>query len=148
VTVPTATAFVSDCPFCAIARGVDRGPEIVAQGVDWLAFFPDAPATPGHTLVIPRTHVSHLWAASPDLAAALIEGVLQVGRAVRAVVNPEGMNLISSAGSAAEQTVPHLHLHVVPRWHDDNIDEIWPPKTFTPRPLSHELGEQIRAALT
>jgi histidine triad (HIT) family protein len=56
------------------------------------------------------------------------------------------MNLITSAGAAAEQTVPHLHLHVVPRWSDDGFGEIWAPK----KPLAHSLekdaAERIRAA--
>jgi histidine triad (HIT) family protein len=42
---------------------------------------------------------------------------------------PDGMNLITSAGEAGEQSVYHLHLHVVPRWKDDGIDQIWPPKS-------------------
>lgn len=114
------------CAFCAIARGEDRTVEIVCEDESWLAFFPLEPATPGHTLVIPRTHVPDVWAAPAPLVAELMTGVLRVGEAINAAIHPEGMNLITSAGKAAEQTVFHLHLHVVPRWTRDGFGRIWP----------------------
>src|SRR4051812_20757597 len=103
-----------DCPFCAIARGEDGSVEIVCERSQWVAFFPPEPATPGHTLIIPRAHVRDLWHADPELGAVLMEAVIHVGNAVQTAVSPDGMNLISSAGEAAEQTVFHLHLHIVP----------------------------------
>lgn len=115
-----------DCPFCAIARGEDDSVEVVCQSPTWVAFFPLEPATPGHTLVIPRAHVSDLWDAEPSLASELMGAVVKVGRAIDDALNPEGMNLITSAGRVAEQTVFHLHLHVVPRWRKDGFGAIWP----------------------
>lgn len=114
------------CEFCAIARGDDRSVEIVCEGKNWIAFFPLNPATPGHTLVIPRTHVADLWDVGPDLGSELMAAVIRVGRAIEAALKPEGMNLITSAGATAEQTVFHLHLHLVPRWHRDGFGRIWP----------------------
>jgi histidine triad (HIT) family protein len=126
------------CPFCQIAGG-DGTAEVVCDGESWLAFFPHDPATPGHTLVIPKSHVTDLWAVQdPRLAAELMEAVMKVGRAVHRALKPEGMNLISSAGSTAEQTVFHLHLHVVPRWHADNFGQIWPR---TERYLNRTVGD-------
>jgi histidine triad (HIT) family protein len=113
------------CDFCAIARGGDPSVQVVCEGRAWLAFFPLDPATPGHTLVVPRRHVSDLWEADPALGAELMGAVIRVGRAIRAALTPAGMNLITSAGQAAEQTVYHLHLHVLPRWHADGMDRIW-----------------------
>ena len=55
--------------------------------------------------------------------------VLCVGRAINTSIQPQGMNLITSAGSTAEQTVFHLHLHVVPRWENDGFGRIWPTDT-------------------
>jgi len=52
--------------------------------------------------------------------------VNRVGRAIDSALKPEVMNLITSAGKVAEQTVPHLHLHVVPRWQRDDFGSIWP----------------------
>lgn len=122
----SATRLIDDdCHFCRIARGVEPA-EIVCEGHDWLAFFPLHPATPGHTLVIPRAHVVDLWHADPMLGTELMAAVIKVGRAIDTALVPEGMNLITSAGTAAEQTVFHLHLHVVPRWSKDGFGRIWP----------------------
>jgi diadenosine tetraphosphate (Ap4A) HIT family hydrolase len=132
------------CPFCGIARGADPSVEVVCQSDSWVAFFPDDPATPGHTLIIPRHHVPHLWQADGALAADLMAAVMRVGNAIYAALSPDGMNLITSAGDAAEQTVPHLHLHVVPRWTGDPIGPIWPPKERMADRLREELAAAIR----
>jgi histidine triad (HIT) family protein len=115
-----------DCEFCKIARGEDPSVTVVCEGADWIAFFPHSPATPGHTLVIPRVHAVDLWELEQPLSGELMTAVIRVGRAAEMVLKPEGMNLISSAGKTAEQTVFHLHLHVVPRWSEDWIGQIWP----------------------
>lgn len=117
---------VEGCDFCAIARGDDQSVQVVCEGDEWIAFFPLKPATRGHTLVIPRRHVNDLWELEAPLSSELMTAVIRVGRAVQEAVRPEGMNLISSKGSAAEQTVYHLHLHVLPRWSQDGFDRIWP----------------------
>ena len=132
------------CAFCAIAVGRDRSVDIVCEEPLWLAFFPTAPATPGHTLVIPRAHIPDLWQADSVLGEALMRGAIRVGRAIGDALAPDGMNLITSAGSAAEQTVFHLHLHVVPRWRTDPIGPIWPPKERMTELLRAELADMIR----
>ncbi|MEK6328314.1 MAG: HIT family protein [Actinomycetota bacterium] len=139
------TSGPAGCEFCAIARGEDAAAEVVCEGERWVAFFPPEPATPGHTLVIPRIHVPDLWAADAELGADLMEAVIHVGHAVEKAVSPEGMNLITSAGQAAEQSVFHLHLHVVPRWEDDELD-IWPPKEPMQRQLKENLADAVREA--
>lgn len=142
----TSAKYVEDCDFCRLARGIDRSAEIICQGPSWLAFFPVEPATPGHTLVIPRTHVEDLWKLTPNLGEALIAAVIKIGRAVDAAMSPEGMNLITSAGAAAEQTVFHLHLHVVPRWRRDGFGRIWPLEGKYEGEDLDQAAERIRQA--
>jgi diadenosine tetraphosphate (Ap4A) HIT family hydrolase len=96
--VSTPSDFIDGCDFCAIARGADQSVEVVCEADTWIAFFPLKPATPGHTLVIPRRHVPDLWSADPPLASDLITAVIQVGRAIQAALTPDGMNLIRSSG--------------------------------------------------
>jgi histidine triad (HIT) family protein len=134
------------CDFCAIARGEDKSVEIVCERTGWIAFFPLEPATPGHTLVIPRVHVTDLWEADAGLAADLIAGAIRVGRAINTALKPDGMNLITSAGSAAEQTMFHLHLHVVPRWRDDGFGHIWPTDAKYEDADLDNVAERIREA--
>lgn len=134
------------CDFCRIASGADDSVEIVCEDHDWLAFFPLEPATPGHTLVIPRLHVTDLWRAEPQLAAKLMEAAVKVGHAIDKAFSPEGMNLITSAGAAAEQTIFHLHLHVVPRWRRDEFGPIWPTGARFEDANVDRVAERIREA--
>jgi histidine triad (HIT) family protein len=135
------------CAFCAIAGGDDLSVEVVCEGESWVAFFPLVPATPGHTLIIPRVHVPDLWELDAHLGSALMDAMLHVGHALQAALKPEGMNLITSAGAVAEQTVFHLHLHVVPRWRRDGFGQIWPLKDrrFEDAQLEN-VADRIRSA--
>lgn len=138
-----------ECDFCAIARGEDESVEVVCAGQLWVAFFPLEPATPGHTLVIPKDHVPDLWTTDSELAAELMRAAVAVGKAIQKAVAPEGMNLITISGSAAEQTVFHLHLHLVPRWHRDGFGAIWPRGArYEDESLVEGIAERIRAACT
>ncbi len=140
------TSPADNCDFCSIGRGDDQSVEVVCDGETWIAFFPLDPATPGHTLVIPRLHAPDLWSVDPSLASDLMTAVIQVGRAIQDALLPEGMNLVTSAGKVAEQTVYHVHLHVVPRWQHDGFGEIWPPKTALPGIDLGDVADRVREA--
>ena len=143
---PSSDGLPADCEFCEIARGGDPSVQVVCEADDWIAFFPQRPATKGHTLVIPRRHVADVWELDEPLGCQLMAAVVRVGRAVQTAVRPEGMNLISSKGRAAEQTVFHLHLHVLPRWSRDGFDRIWPSESQGDDPDLAQVAARIRAA--
>ncbi|WP_369169977.1 HIT family protein [Streptomyces sp. R28] len=115
------------CAFCEIVAGTGWA-RVVYEDAHTLAFFPLAPATRGHTLVVPRAHSADLWAMDEADAQHLFHSVAVVGRALRAVLEPDGMNVINSAGAAASQSVFHTHVHLVPRRPGDAMGPIWPPK--------------------
>ena len=115
------------CPFCAIIMGEGWAREIYRDD-HTAAFFPLRPATLGHTLVVPRRHIPDIWELPEADAARLSRAVLRVAAALRAAVTPDGLNIIQSSGAAATQTVPHLHIHLVPCWAADAIGPIWPAK--------------------
>lgn len=131
-----------DCEFCQIVRG-EQPARVVGDSSDALAFFPLRPVCLGHTIVIPKTHVRDLWAADSLPGMGLLQAAIRVGQAINRTLRPDGLNLISSAGEAASQTVFHLHLHVVPRWSGDHIGRIWPPS----EPLSDELKDETAAVI-
>jgi histidine triad (HIT) family protein len=137
-----------NCDFCSIARDEDDSVEVVCAGESWIAFFPLNPATPGHTLVIPRAHVADLWQVEPTQGAELMAAVIKVGRAIESALAPEGMNLITSAGDVAEQTVFHLHMHLVPRWHQDGFGRIWPEGRRYENAKLGDMASRIRRACT
>ena len=118
-----------DCPFCEIVHRDDPDTREVYRDPDVVAFFPLEPATLGHTLVVPRRHIEDIWGVDLETAAALGRVVLRLSGVIKRALAPEGLNIIQSNGMAATQTVPHLHVHLVPRWTDDAIGRIWPPET-------------------
>lgn len=134
------------CEFCAVAQGADTSVEVVCESQEWVAFFPENPATPGHTLVIPRAHVDNFLGLEPQLGSSVMGGVIRVSRAIREALEPDGMNLISSAGEAASQSVFHLHFHLVPRRAGDSFGNIWPPKESLSAAVEEALADRIREA--
>lgn len=114
------------CTFCRIVRREEEA-DVVYEAERTLTFLPRKPATKGHVLVIPKAHVADLWHIEPAEMANVIEDALFMARAIRLALDPDGINMINSAGAAASQTVFHLHVHLVPRWEGDAFGDIWPP---------------------
>jgi histidine triad (HIT) family protein len=119
----------------------------VGEWPDAISLVPLEPATVGHTLVIPKQHVSSILHANDDLVQSLSVCTLEVVRAASQALKPDGLNVITSAGAAAGQTVAHLHIHVVPRWTGDNIGRIWPASSRVDEPAQRRATRQLRAAL-
>jgi len=133
-----------DCPFCEIVQRDDPDAREVYRDEHVVAFFPDNPATLGHTLVIPRLHIPDVWSLDQATAAQLARVTTRLASAVRRAVNPEGLNIIQSNGEAASQTVFHLHVHLVPRWSGDAVGPIWPPQTDYTEQEKDDAWERLR----
>ncbi|WP_340697157.1 HIT family protein [Cellulosimicrobium funkei] len=133
------------CPFCEIVGREDPDAREVYRDSRAVAFFPTEPATLGHTLLVPRLHVPDIWGLSQDLAAHLGVLAVRLAQAVRRAVEPEGLNVIQSNGTAATQTVPHLHIHLVPRWRGDAVGRIWPPETHYTEEQKDDVWERLKS---
>jgi histidine triad (HIT) family protein len=137
------------CAFCDIVANPSRARLIYADA-HTMAFFPLTPATRGHTLIAPREHSPDLWAMDQTAVQRLTRTVLTVGRALRAVLEPHGVNIINSAGAMASQTVFHTHVHLVPRWPGDAMGAIWPPpeRGIRDNRMLDALARQLAAAIS
>ena len=131
------------CIFCAIVAG-DAPAHLVLEDEHAVAFLDIAPANDGHTLVIPRRHVTGLHDADPEDLARVAALAARVDARLRDVLAPDGTNLFLASGVAAWQTVFHLHLHVVPRWDADALRQPWTPAPGDPQRL-REIGARLRA---
>ncbi|MGW5848867.1 HIT family protein [Streptomyces sp. NPDC055254] len=112
-----------DCIFCRLIREDTAG--WVARDPVACAFTPLSPLAPGHTLVVPTSHYADVFATPPAVLAATMALVQRVAEATRTALDASGVNVLSASGPGSEQSVPHLHFHVVPRWVDDGIST-WP----------------------
>jgi histidine triad (HIT) family protein len=112
-----------------------------------VAFFPTEPATLGHTLLIPRLHVPDIWSLGHEDGRHLADAIVRLAHAIREATDLDGLNIIQSNGQAATQTVDHLHVHLVPRWYDDDVGRIWPPETDYSERDKNEAWLAIRASI-
>lgn len=109
---------MDSCVFCNIRDG-HAPAKFMTSHPDWFAIEPLNPHAPGHTLFIPKSHVTHAG-QSPRIAGSLFEAAAMYAS------NFPAFNLLTSAGEAATQTVGHLHIHVIPRGPDDGLPADWP----------------------
>ncbi|MEV4291103.1 HIT family protein [Nonomuraea bangladeshensis] len=130
------------CDFCTITEAPQT--HILYEDEATAAFFPHYPATPGHTLLIPRAHITDIYGLDRHAAESLARSTLVLAKAIRAALLPEGLNVITSSGTAASQSVFHLHIHLVPRWTNDRIGNIWPPKQDLNVNIEDDLADRIR----
>lgn len=107
------------CVFCPIIEG-DAQANVVERGERHIAFVPLGPHVPGHVLFVPTEHLPDAT-VNPERTGAI------VAEASRYVAERRiSANIITSVGTAATQSVPHLHVHVVPRGADDGLASRWP----------------------
>ena len=110
----------NNCIFCKIATG--EIPSIrIYEDDRAIAFMDINPLGRGHLLVIPREHLGNIVETDPDLYGHLCSVVCKLSKALNEVVAPDGMNVLQLNGRAANQVVPHLHIHLVPRWEGDGL---------------------------
>lgn len=120
------TSGTMDCVFCRVIR--DDTAVWIARSSCTCAFAPLTPIAPGHTLVVPTAHVTDIFDAAPHVLAQSMALVRRVADAMRSALGAEGVNILNASGPSSEQSVPHLHFHVIPRWADDNFST-WPTST-------------------
>lgn len=106
-----------DCLFCAIVAGSVPAMQVYSDD-HAVAFLDIEPWHRGHTLVVPRRHVADVVSGAPALTE-VAPAVDAVARLLQHRLAADGINLLSSAGAVAGQTVHHLHVHVVPRYADE-----------------------------
>lgn len=106
---------MSDCIFCAITQGTGEA-SMVYQDDICMAFMDLFPMRPGHVLVIPRQHAVFIGELNADTRSHILEVANAVIQAQKAAGIPcDGNNVFLNDGPAANQHVPHVHLHVLPR---------------------------------
>lgn len=134
-----------DCVFCAIVAGEVEA-STVLESDDFVAFLDARPVFKGHVLLVPRIHVVTL----PDLPAGLRDGLLEAGqRLATAMVDGLGaQGSFVANNNTVSQSVPHLHVHVVPRTKGDGLRGFfWPRTKYADREEREAYAERLRAAL-
>ena len=105
------------CPFCNLSQE-----RIVAVSEHMRAIRDAFPVSPGHTLLLPRRHVGSLFDLTVVEWVELGQLLARIRTALQAEFRPDGFNVGINEGAAAGQTVPHLHVHLIPRYRGDRPD--------------------------
>lgn len=105
------------CPFCALPAQ-----RIVLANEHAFVIRDGFPVSPGHALVIPCRHIGSFFDTTADERASLLCLLDEAKNAIGAEMNPDGWNIGINDGAAAGQTVPHLHIHLIPRYRGDRED--------------------------
>ena len=134
-----------DCVFCKIRDGQIPSVKIY-EDERTLAIMDINPINSGHCLVLLKAHAPTVWDAEPADLQAAITAAKKVAQALRATVKPDGLNMLQANGPAAFQSVPHYHLHLIPRWENDGKGFDW---KLVPGDGAHikAVGERLRQAI-
>lgn len=113
-----------DCIFCKIAKG-DIPSATIYETSDFKVILDVAPANRGHALIITKEHFDNIFQIDAETAAKLFSLATVVARALKEETGCDGMNVVQNNGEVAGQTVNHFHLHLIPRFKDDDVKIIW-----------------------
>jgi histidine triad (HIT) family protein len=135
------------CIFCSIIAGQEAGVQVY-RDLNFLVIMDKYPINPGHTLVMPIKHYENLLQMRSAEVGTLFAMASAVAKAVVSVVKADGFNVGQNNGIAANQIVPHVHVHIVPRFNDDSPDGKWPARRVAPREELVKVAHKIKQEVT
>ncbi|NWJ48720.1 MAG: HIT family protein [Chloroflexi bacterium] len=134
-----------NCIFCKIVAG--KLPSAKAYEDDKVLVFMNLQQkNPGHTLVIPKVHYPNIYEIPDDYVSYVAQVGARVARALKRQFEPLGVNLLQNNEPAAMQSVFHYHVHVIPRYKDDDLLAIWKASASSPDVLNAN-AEKLKAGL-
>lgn len=130
-----------DCVFCRIISG-EIPSATIYENSKFKVIMDIAPANKGHVLILPKEHYDNIYDIDTATAGELFELAAMTARALKSVLDCDGMNILQNNGTVAGQTVFHFHMHIIPRYEGDTVNIGW-------KELSYEDGEmeQLREAI-
>jgi histidine triad (HIT) family protein len=136
---------VPDCVFCRIIAG-ETAAHTVLDEEQTMAFLDARPVFPGHCLLVPRAHHETLADLPPELVEPLFASAQRLARAVEAGMGADGTFV--AINNRVSQSVPHLHVHVVPRRRKDGLRGFfWPRQKYESDDAMRAAADAVRAAL-
>ena len=120
----------NNCIFCKIING--EIPSFTVYEDDTFKVILDRfPAAPGHMLIIPKEHYANLYELDDELAAKVLVLAKKMITKLTDIVGCDGYNVVQNNGKAAGQTVFHFHMHLIPRYENDDVKIGWKPGKLT-----------------
>lgn len=136
---------MSDCIFCKISEGQIPSTTLYEDN-DFRVIFDVGPASKGHALILPKKHFDDVFSMDEETASKVFVVALKVAKAMKEVLDFDGMNIVQNNGTIAGQTVFHFHMHLIPRYKGDTVNIGWVPGKADTEVLA-QLSEAISKAL-
>ena len=124
-----------NCIFCKIANG-EIPSTTLYEDEDFRVILDLGPATRGHALLLPKNHFANLFELDDETAQKAILVAKKMAGKMKAALGADGFNLVQNNGEAAGQTVFHFHMHLIPRYENDNAGFLWEPGETTPEDMA------------
>jgi histidine triad (HIT) family protein len=138
-------AGVATCAFCDVVSGA-RPARVVLEQPETIAFLDHRPLFPGHCLLVPRRHVETLLDVPDELMPELLGGAQRLAGAIERALEAEGTFV--AINNRVSQSVPHLHVHVVPRSKKDGLRGFfWPRNPYRDEAHAERVADLLRAEL-
>jgi len=134
-----------NCIFCKIVAGQIPCFKLL-EDANTIAFMDINPVNPGHALAVAKGHWPTVEVIPPDVLAEVARTAQKVDKAAVKVLKPHGVNLLQANGEGAGQSVPHLHIHIMPRVKGDDVNLNWQPKPGDMAAIK-AVCEKLKAAL-
>ena len=121
-----------NCSFCKLANGVFPTNSIY-EDEDFNVILDASPATKGHALILPKEHYANMFEIDDDILAKAAKLAKKIMTHEKEILGCDGYNLVQNNGEAAGQTVFHFHMHLIPRYSDNNESKMinWKPNEFS-----------------
>jgi histidine triad (HIT) family protein len=120
----------NSCIFCKIASG-EIPSATLYEDEDFRVILDLNPASKGHALILPKEHYADLFEIPEETAAKAVGVAKKIGLKLTKGLNASGMNLLQNNGISAGQTVFHFHMHLIPRYDNDQMGLAWKPGKLT-----------------
>jgi len=132
------------CIFCDILNGTRNG-HLVYEDKDHIAFLDKYPIDDGHTLVIPRKHHEKITDMDSNDVGKIFSLIPKIAKAVLAGAGADAFSLAQNNGKAAKQIIPHVHIHIIPRY--NNKGTVWTKRQIPTDEVLSKLAVKIKSAI-
>ena len=121
---------MENCIFCKIAAG-EIPSTTLYEDQDFRVILDLGPASKGHALILPKEHYANIYEIPDELASKAIILAKKMAGIMTRALNCDGFNIVQNSGEPAGQTVFHFHVHLIPRYEDDQVGLTWNPGSLT-----------------
>ena len=135
---------MNECIFCKIING-EIPANVVYENGKVLAFLDINPINRGHTLIVSKKHYENISEITEDCLRDVVVVAKKIAGAMEIGLGAEGINILHASGKAAQQSVFHFHIHLVPRYRDDGLNT-WPKSKYKEEDFK-EVTEEIKKAI-